>query len=113
MILIATGSEVHLALGAADKLEADGHAVRVVSMPSWELFEAQPEAYREEVLPAAVTKRLAVEAGVSLGWARYVGDGGAIHALDRFGTSAPGAVAFEKLGFTVEDVAEKAKALLG
>ena len=113
LILIATGSEVHLALGAADRLAEDGHAVRVVSMPSWELFEAQSEAYREEVLPAAVTKRLAVEAGVSLGWARYVGDAGAVLALDRFGTSAPGDVAFEKLGFTVEHVVEKAKALLG
>jgi transketolase len=81
-------------------------------MPSWELFEEQDESYQEEVLPAAVTKRVAVEAGVTLGWERYTGTAGAIIGLDHFGASAPAEVLFEKFGFTVEKVLEKARALL-
>lgn len=112
IILIATGSEVHLAIGAADRLEAKGHAVRVVSMPSWELFEEQDEAYREEVLPLSVTRRLAVEAGVTFGWERYTLGRDRAVGLDRFGASAPGEVLFEKFGFTVENVVERAEAVL-
>lgn len=106
IILIASGSEVHLALGAAEKLE--GKKVRVVSMPSWELFEAQEEAYREKILPSSCQKRLAVEAGSSMGWARYAG---ATVGVDRFGASAPYKVLAEKYGLTVEHVLEVAQSL--
>ncbi len=112
LILLASGSEVHLAAEAADVLRAEGVAVRVVSMPSWELFAAQPPAYRQSVLPPSVKKRLAVEAGVTLGWHRYVGDEGDVLGLDHFGASAPGHVLFEQFGFTVENVVAKARALL-
>jgi transketolase len=106
LILIATGSELQLAAGAASVLAGEGIAARVVSLPCWELFEAQDEAYRESVLPAAVRKRVAVEIGVSLGWERYAGDDGAIVALDHFGASAPAATIFEQLGFTTDRVAD-------
>ncbi|GAB5519647.1 MAG: transketolase [Rhodothermales bacterium] len=112
VILMASGSEVEIIADAADTLRADGHAVRVVSVPSWELFDAQGADYREQILPKAVTKRLAVEAGVTLGWERYVGTEGAILGLDRFGASAPYEVLYEKFGFTPTNVAEQAKALL-
>jgi transketolase len=112
LLLLATGSEVALAAQAHAKLTAEGVRARVVSMPSWELFEAQPQAYRDKVLPPSVTARLAIEAGVGLGWARYVGDRGAILSQDRFGASAPYKVLAEKFGFTVDDVMSKAKALL-
>jgi len=112
LILMASGSEVSLVYDAAARLAAEGVNVRAVSFPSWELFEAQDEAYREAVLPARITKRLAVEAGASLGWERYVGCEGAVIAIDRFGASAPGKVVFEKLGFTLENVIQKAKELL-
>jgi transketolase len=105
-LLVATGSEVGLALAAADLLAAEGVQVRVVSMPSWELFEAQPQAWRDSVLPPGVTRRVAVEAGVSLGWARYVGPAGRTVSVDRFGASAPDAVLFEQFGFTPERVAD-------
>ncbi len=105
LVLIATGSELQLAMGAADALEADGIATRVVSLPCWEAFEAQDAAYREAVLPAAVRKRVSVEIGVSLGWERWVGDEGAIIGLDHFGASAPAATIFERFGFTIERVA--------
>ncbi len=82
-------------------------------MPSWELFDAQDEAYRESVLPKGVTKRLAVEAASSFGWCRYLGNEGAMISIDRFGVSAPGGVALEKFGFTVDNVVPKAKELLG
>ena len=111
IILMASGSEVGLVVDAADILREEGFAVRVVSMPSWELFNEQPQAYRDAVLPPAVTKRLAVEAGVSLGWERYVGTHGRILGLDRFGASAPGSVLFEKFGFTVDNVVKVAKEL--
>ena len=113
VILIATGSEVSLALAAREKLEGEGIATRVVSMPSWELFEEQTAGYRDEVLPPAVGARLAIEAGVSLGWRRWVGDRGDTVTLDRFGASAPGEVVMRELGFSVENVVRKAKDLLG
>jgi transketolase len=111
-ILIATGSEVHTALAAQDKLAERGVASRVVSMPSWELFDAQSVAYKEDVLPATVRARVAVEAAASLGWHKYVGPQGALVTLDRFGASAPGEVALENLGFTAENVAAKALEIL-
>ncbi|GAA6619353.1 transketolase [Scytonema sp. NUACC26] len=113
IILIATGSEVHLCVEAAQKLREAGKKVRVVSLPSWEIFEEQPADYRESVLPKAVTKRLVVEAASSFGWQRYYGSEGAIVSVDRFGVSAPGNVAMEKFGYTVDNVLAKAKELLG
>lgn len=112
IILIATGSEVHLALSAGEELGRRGVRVRVVSMPSWEIFEEQPEEYRKAVLPTGYP-RLAIEAGVTLGWHRYVGERGAVIGLDRFGASAPGSVVYEKLGFSRERVMEEAGRLLG
>ncbi len=109
LILMASGSEVHLVYGAAEKLHAEGHSVRVVSFPSWELFEKQDEAYRESVLPARIRARLAVEAGVGQGWEKYAAD---MISLEHFGASAPGPVVFEKFGFTVDHVVEKAHGLL-
>jgi transketolase len=113
VILIASGSEVQLAVGAQKKLQDFGIAARVVSMPSWELFEAQSQEYRDEVLPPSMERRLAIEAGVPQGWHKYVGDHGDIIGLQRFGASAPYMVVFEKLGFTVDHVAERAKKLAG
>ena len=112
LILIASGSEVGLIVAAQKQLAEAGIAVRTVSMPSWELFDAQPQEYRDTVLPPAVTNRLAVEAGISQGWRKYVGDRGDILGLDHFGTSAPGKVVFEKFGFTVENVVARAKKLM-
>jgi transketolase len=109
MIFIATGSELQLAFGAAEALEKEGVPSRVVSLPCWELFERQDAAYRESVLPSGVRKRVAVEAGVSLGWERWVGDEGAIVGLDHFGASAPAGTIFEKFGFTVDRVAGVAR----
>jgi len=113
LILLGTGSEVSLCVTAAEKLTSEGKKVRVVSMPSWEQFEAQTAAYKESVLPSAVTKRLSVEAGCSLGWHKYVGTAGDTVSIDRFGASAPGGICMEKFGFSVENVLAKAKALLG
>ena len=110
-IIIATGSEVTLALEAQELLAKEGVGCRVVSMPCWELFEAQDANYRESVLPEALEARVAVEAGVSFGWERFVGRKGRIIGLDRFGASAPGAVNFEKFGFTAENVAAVVKSL--
>jgi transketolase len=104
IILMASGSEVGLVVAAGRRLAAEGRAVRLVSFPSWELFGEQEQAYQDEVLPPGVTSRLAVEAGVSLGWQRWVGTGGRVLGLDRFGASAPGSVAFQQLGFTVDHV---------
>ena len=112
LILIASGSEVGLIYSAAEKLAEEGIAARVVSFPCWELFEKQDAAYRESVLPGNVKARVAVEAGVSLGWERYVGSAGKIIAIDHYGASAPAKVIFEKFGFTVENVIAKAKELL-
>ena len=113
LILIASGSEVHLALGARTRLADTGIGVRVVSMPSWELFEAQSAEYRDGVLPPGIRARLAVEAGLSFGWERYVTEDGATISIERFGASAPGSVMFEQLGFTVDRVVEAAQKLLG
>ena len=113
VILIASGSEVHIALEAQRILGERGIGARVVSMPSWELFDGQPEAYRAEVLPPSVSARVAIEAGRSLGWSAYVGDRGTIIALDRFGASAPAAKLFEAFGFTPEQVAARAATALG
>jgi transketolase len=108
LVLVGTGSEVAVCVAAREQLAAAGRSVRVVSMPSWDLFEAQPESYRERILPAAVPK-LAVEAGASFGWDRWVDD---VVAIDRFGASAPGAVALENLGINPDHVVERAQALL-
>jgi transketolase len=113
IILIASGSEVSLTVAAQLKLKEQGIAARVVSMPSWELFDAQPQAYRDAVLPPSVQARLAVEAGVAQGWHKYVGSAGDVIGLDRFGASAPYQVIFEKLGFTADNVMARAKKLLG
>lgn len=113
IILIGTGSEVKLCVEAAAALRGEGTKVRVVSMPSWELFDAQDKAYRESVLPKAVTKRLAVEAAASFGWCKYVGSDGDTVSVDTFGVSAPGGTIMEKFGFTTENVLSRAKALLG
>ena len=112
VVLIASGSEVALALEARDSLEGEGIATRVVSMPSWELFERQPREYREEVLPPSGPVRLAIEAGVSLGWKKYVGDWGDSVSLDRYGASAPGEEVLEELGFSVDNVVRRARRLI-
>ncbi len=111
VVLIATGSEVHLALEASDHLLEEGIRVWVVSMPCWELFDEQPPAYRDEVLPPGVP-RLAIEAGATLGWYKYVGESGAVIGLDRFGASAPGEVVLRELGFSVENVVARARELI-
>lgn len=113
LILIASGSEVSLALEAEKQLKEKGVKARVVSMPSWELFDEQDEAYRNEVLSPSVTARLAIEAGSTQGWHRYVGSAGDVIGLDRFGASAPGKVVYEKLGFSVENVVQRALGLIG
>ena len=112
-ILIGTGSEVEIALDAGRRLAGEGIRVRVVSLPSWELFDREPQAYRDEVLPPAVRARVAVEAGVRLGWERYVGLEGTVVGIDHFGASAPYKVIYEKFGITAEAVAAAARRLLG
>lgn len=112
LILIATGSEVGLAMEAREKLNASGTPTRVVSMPCWEFYDAQSAAYKESVLPKNVTARLAIEAGVSLGWAKYVGLEGDTLTVDKFGESAPAKDVFTDYGFTVDNVIKKAKKLL-
>jgi len=112
IILIATGSEIALAIGVAAELSAAGVNPRVVSMPCTDLFDAQPDAYKDSVLPSAVSARVAIEAGVSDGWWRYVGRQGRIVGLDRFGASAPADELFEYFGFTVANVVTVAKELL-
>ena len=112
VILIASGSEVSLALDAKEVLEKEGVGVRVVSMPSMELFEAQSEAYREAVLPRDIRKRVAIEAGSSLSWGKYVGFDGNYVTMDTFGASGKGDVLFEKFGFTVENVVSKVKEII-
>jgi transketolase len=112
IILMASGSEVSLIVEAGQKLAAEGIRVRLVSFPSWELFEKQDQAYRESVLPPKIKVRLAVEAGVALGWERWTGSHEGIIAMDRFGASAPAKILFEKFGFTVDHIVERAKELL-
>ncbi|ELU5259534.1 transketolase, partial [Escherichia coli] len=111
-IFIATGSEVELAVAAYEKLTAEGVKARVVSMPSTDAFDKQDAAYRESVLPKAVTARVAVEAGIADYWYKYVGLNGAIVGMTTFGESAPAELLFEEFGFTVDNVVAKAKALL-
>ena len=111
LILIATGSEVHVALEAAQKLDEQGVHGRVVSMPCWELFEAQPSDYRDEVLPPDAKARISVEAGVALGWKQWVGDEGDSISIEHFGASAPGGLVLEKFGYTVDNVMARALAL--
>ena len=103
---------MHVALEARQRLAAQGIAARVVSMPSWELFEQQPESYRNEVLPPSVTVRLAIEAGSPHGWHRYVGPLGGVVGMTRFGASAPYQIVMEKFGFTADNVASQAMQLL-
>ena len=112
LILIATGSEVSLALDAREKLQTDCIPTRVVSLPCWELFEEQTTDYRNEILPPGVTARLGIEAGIRQGWDRYVGAGGDVICLDRFGASAPGDVVMRELGFNLDNVLKHARALL-
>jgi RpiB/LacA/LacB family sugar-phosphate isomerase len=112
VILIGTGSEVHIALEAGKLLQERGIAARVVSLPSWELFSEQSPNYRDEVLPPTITARVAIEAGTTLGWERYTGDRGAAIGIDRFGHSAPGGVIYQRLGLTAEHVADEAAALM-
>jgi len=107
VILIASGSEVHIAIKAAETLKGNGVAARVVSMPSWELFEEQPEEYRDKVLPPQITARVAIEAGSTLGWHRYAGDRGEIIGIDHFGSSAPSQILFKEFGFTAENLIDK------
>jgi transketolase len=111
LVMIATGSELHLAVAAQDVLAQQDIHASVVSMPSWELFDKQPQEYRDSVLPPQVTKRLAIEAGSTLGWHRYVGNPGDVLGVDRFGASAPGEVVLREYGFTVENVCRMALAL--
>ena len=113
VILIATGSEVGLAMAAAGRLGGEGIGARVVSMPCTDVFDAQDAEYREQVLPAAVSARVAVEAGATGGWWRYVGTQGAVVGLDRFGESAPAGVLFEHFGFTEDNVVAVAKRVAG
>ena len=112
LIFIGTGSELNLCVAAAEKLLGEGKKVRVVSMPSWELFEEQDGAYKEFILPKVVTKRLSVEAGASFGWHKYVGTEGDTVSIDQFGASAPGVFCMEKFGFSIDNILAKAKALL-
>ncbi|HYA36606.1 MAG TPA: transketolase C-terminal domain-containing protein, partial [Candidatus Binataceae bacterium] len=113
IILIATGSELHLAVGAKPELESKGVAVRVVSMPSFELFEEQDEKYRESVLPRSITKRLGIEAGSPMSWYRWIGPDGDVIGMTTYGLSGPYKVVLKHFGFTVENVVSRALKLLG
>jgi transketolase len=112
IILIGTGSEISLTVAACNKLAEKGIYVRSVSMPSWELFDAQPRDYRDSVLPPSVRARLAVEAGSTQGWCKYVGGEGDVIGVDRFGASASGEVVMRKYGFTVENICNRAMELV-
>jgi transketolase len=112
VLLLATGSEVSIALGAAEKLAADGIAAQVVSMPCWELFEKQDSAYRDSVIPPSVKARVAIEAGIELGWYKWLGDKGRFVGMSSFGASAPAKVCFEKFGITVQNVVDTAKNII-
>jgi transketolase len=112
VVLIASGSEVALALEARAMLQVEGIGVRVVSLPCWELFDAQPQAYREEVLPSGTAVRVAVEAGIGMGWERYVGSSGEVVCMTGFGASAPGNTLMKKFGFTSDQLVARIKPLL-
>jgi len=112
VIIIATGSEVDIALKAGEVLQGEGIAARVVSMPSWELFDAQPQDYRDQVLPPNIRARVSIEAGTTLGWERYVGIDGIAIGVTHFGASAPSKVVYEKLGLTPQRVVEEVQKLV-
>ncbi|VAX17448.1 Transketolase, partial [hydrothermal vent metagenome] len=112
MIIMASGSEVDLAVQSAERLESEGIKTNVVSFPSWEIFEAQSDEYKESVLPRSVRKRISIEAGVGQGWERYVGLDGKVISIEKYGASAPQNIIFEKYGFTVENVVAEAKQLI-
>jgi transketolase len=112
LILIGTGSEVSLILRAGKKLAEEGTRARIVSMPSWKLFDAQPQSYRDSVLPPSMHARLAVEAGATQGWCKYVGGDGDVIGVDRFGASARAEVVMREYGFTVENICERAMELV-
>jgi len=112
LILIASGSEIHIAVDAAQELKENGVAVRVVSMPSWEVFDDQPEDYKNQVLPSNIKARIAIEAGSTQGWHRYVGEKSHVVGIDHFGASAPSKILFEKFGITVDRVVEEALRLI-
>ena len=112
VIIIGTGSETHLALAAGKELSSEGIRARVVALPSWKLFDQQPKKYRDSVLPPAITIRVAVEAGIKLGWEHYVGLEGAVVGMEGFGASAPAPVLYEKFGITVAAIVQTAKGLL-
>ncbi len=113
IILIGAGSELQWAMAAQEELKKEDVKARVVSMPSWELFDQQDQAYKDEVLPPAITKRVAIEAGVTLGWYKYVGLNGAVVGLDRFGASGPGDEVMKYFGFTTENLLNVARGVLG
>jgi transketolase len=112
LILLATGAEVGLALDAGRRLAEEGTAVRVVSMPCWELFAEQSDEYRDEVLPPDVTARLSIEPGVALGWKQWVGDRGDSISIEHFGASAPGGTVLAEFGYNLDNVVARAAALL-
>jgi transketolase len=113
VLLIASGSEVQHAVAAREILQAEGIGTRVVSLPCWELFEAQDQAYREQVLPRSCTARVTMEAGATFGWERYAGSAGAMIGMSGFGASAPAGLLMQQFGFTAENFVAKAKELLG
>jgi transketolase len=110
---MASGSEVSLIVEAGKKLSDEGHAVRLVSFPSWDLFEAQTAEYKASVLPESISKRISVEAGITMGWEKWIGAEGVSIGINHYGASAPGKKLFQEYGFTVENVYETAKKLLG
>ena len=110
---MASGSEVQLIINTGQKLSEEGYGVRLVSFPSWDLFERQPQQYINSVLDPAIPIRLSVEAGVGLGWEKWVGGKGEILSIETFGASAPGNILLEKYGFTVKNIYKAAKKLLG
>jgi transketolase len=113
LILIGTGSELFLALEASELLNKEGIAARVVSMPSWELFEKQPEEYKKSIFPKEITKRLSIEALSPFGWDKYVGSEGKIIGINRFGESGPGEEVMKLFGFTSQNIVAEAKKLIG
>jgi transketolase len=112
LLLIATGSEVSLSLKAADQLEAEGKVVRVISFPSWEIFELQSDEYKKQIFPTEVKARVSVEMGIGMGWQKYTGDSGEVMSIETFGASAPDNILYEKYGFTVENLIATSKRVL-